>query len=210
MKGIEDVYEVGIMMLLAFLSALMNAYLPLKDTTSHFGLPGPAAGIAFFGGFTFVFWIFLAIEIIGRRLAAVVTALFTASFCMFLSPLWFGITSPPWFGAYGVLSLLSIAFFAELSTIPLHSGKSTSSEACCVAGGFAERSKVCRSIFGGFGNLSCLVISWLIIGYHTSTWIPPLYAPIYSIFAFISGFVGALLAHIVSSSCSYFLSRNVP
>ena len=47
---------------------------------------------------------------------------------------------------------------------------------------------------GGQGNLACLGITWIAIGVHAGVWVPPKYAPILMLAAFVSGGVGSLIA----------------
>ena len=173
-KSYFDVYELGTIALFALGSALLNTYLPIKAFTQWLGVPGPAAGMALLGGFIFVFWVALAQAIIRKRYAGIVTALLTASFCLLIAP-WYGIVSPIWFGVYGIIALLSMGVFVEL----------TASE---------SKSKFRGVTGGGLGNLACLGITWVAIGVHAGVWIPPKYALILILAAFISGSIGSLIA----------------
>jgi hypothetical protein len=47
---------------------------------------------------------------------------------------------------------------------------------------------------GGLGNLCCLVITWLAIGFHTHIWVPAEAAPFLVLGAIVSGSIGALIA----------------
>ncbi len=168
-----DAYELLMMALLAFVSALLNTYLPIKSFTVYLGIPGPAAGMALLGGFIFVFWVALARGIIKKMYAAVVTSLLIASFCLLIAP-WYGILSPRWFSVYGVIALLSMGIFVELT---------------------GAASKLKGIIGGGMGNLVCLGITWIAIGVYAGVWVPPKWAPILILAAFVSGSIGALIAY---------------
>jgi hypothetical protein len=174
-KSYFDAYELGTIALFALGSALLNTYLPIKAFTQWLGVPGPAAGMALLGGFIFVFWVTLAHAIIKKKYAGIVTSLLIASFCLLIAP-WYGIVSPIWFGVYGVIALLSMGIFVEL----------TASE---------SKSKFRSVTGGGLGNVACLGITWVAIGVHAGVWVPPKYVPILILAAFVSGCVGSLMAY---------------
>jgi len=184
-----DVYELGMIALCAFASALLNTYLPIKAFTEYLGIPGPAAGMALLGGFIFVFWVTLAHAIIKKKYAGITTSLLIASFCLLIAP-WYGIISPPWFGVYGVIALLSIGIFVEL----------TASE---------SKSKFRGVTGGGLGNLACLWLTWIAIGVHAGVWVPPKYAPILILSAFISGSIGSLIALWITKAKRTFLTPGL-
>ncbi|MCK4476552.1 MAG: hypothetical protein KAU16_07475 [Methanophagales archaeon] len=175
-KAYFDVYELGMIALCAFASAMLNTYLPIKTFTEYLSIPGPAAGMALLGGFIFVFWVALAHAIIKKRYAGIVTSLLIASFCLLIAP-WYGVVSPIWFGVYGVIALLSMGIFVELT---------------------GAKSGFRGVIGGGIGNLACLGITWVAIGVHAGVWVPPKYVPILILAAFISGCVGSLIAHLIA------------
>jgi len=166
------VYEFSLILLFALASAMLNTYLPIKTFSQWLGIPGPAAGMAFLGGFIFVFWVALAHAMIKRRYAGIITALFIAAFCLLIHP-WYEIVSPPWFGIYGVIALLLMGLFVEL---------------------IGSKSKFRVATGGGLGNLACLGITWLAIGIHVGVWIPSKWAPVLMLAAFVSGGVGSLIA----------------
>jgi hypothetical protein len=172
-KSYFTLSEWVIIVLLALASALINTYVPIKDIVEYFGIPGPAAGMALFGGFIFVLWISLACRIIKKKSSGIITSVFIASFCLLIHP-WYGIVSPMWFSFYGIAGLLGMGILVEL----------TDSKSFWLA-----------ILGGGLGNLTCLVITWLAIGIHTETWIPLEYGLILIIAALISGSAGILLAH---------------
>ena len=173
-----DAYDLTMMVLFAFASALLNTYLPIKFFTEYLGIPGPAAGMALLGGFIFVFWAALARAIIKKKYVAIVTSLLIASFCMLIAP-WYGIVSPIWFGVYGIIALLLMGFFVDLTW---------------------SESKFRVGFGGGLGNLACLGITWIAIGVHIGVWASPEFAPSLGLAAFISGFIGALIAYWVSKA----------
>lgn len=175
-KPYFTLYEWIVIIALALASAMINAYLPLKSIVEYFGIPGPAAGMALFGGVTFVLWISLACRVTGKRYSGIITSVLIASICLLIHP-WYGITSPPWFSIYGVVSLLCLGAIVELMEF---------------------RSSWLSVVGGGLGNLSSLVITWLAIGIHTSVWIPAEFAPLLIFGAIISGSIGVLLAHGIS------------
>ena len=178
-KSYFDVYELGMIALCAFASAMLNTYLPIKTFMEYLGIPGPAAGMALLGGLIFVFWVALAHAIIKKKYAGIVTALLTASFCLLIAP-WYGIVSPIWFGVYAIVALLSMAVFVEL----------TASE--------SSKSRFRSVTGGGLGNVACLGITWVAIGVHAGMWAPPKYVPILILAAFVSGCVGSLVAHLIA------------
>lgn len=167
------IYELSLILLFALASAMLNTYLPIKSFTAVFKIPGPAAGMAFLGGFIFVFWVALAYDIIRKRYAGIITSMLIAAFCLLIYP-WYGVVSPIWFGIYGVIALLSVGIFVELT---------------------GAKSGFRRVTGGGVGNLACLVITWTAIGVHAGVWVPPKYAPILMLAAFVSGSVGSLIAY---------------
>ena len=157
-----------VIVLAALLSALLNIYLPVKAMTQALGIPGPAAGMALLGGFIFVFWVCLGRRLTGKKWAGLVIAVLIACICLLIRP-WYGITSPPWFSIYGIISLFILGLCVEL---------------------LRRR----EAVGGGLGNLLCLGTTWLAIGFHTHTWpkaefVSPLLAT-----SFISGMIGAILA----------------
>jgi|LGOV01.1.fsa_nt_gb hypothetical protein len=184
-KSYFTLSEWVIIVLLALASALINTYVPIKDIVEYFGIPGPAAGMALFGGFIFVLWISLACRIIKKKSSGIITSVFIVSFCLLIHP-WYGIVSPIWFSIYGIAGLLGMGILIEL----------TDSKSSWLA------------IFGGgLANLICLVITWLAIGIHTDTWIPLEFGLILMLAALISGGVGILLAYGISEKLkldSYF------
>jgi len=57
------------------------------------------------------------------------------------------------------------------------------------------------SIFGGgLGNLCCLIITWLAIGFHTGAWVPGEFAPLLALGALISGSIGVLIAQKIATA----------
>lgn len=184
-KSYFTLSEWVIIVLLALASALINTYVPIKDIVEYFGIPGPAAGMALFGGFIFVLWISLACRIIKKKSSGIITSVFIASFCLLIHP-WYGIVSPIWFSIYGIAGLLGIGILIELTD---------------------SRPSWLAILGGGLANLICLVITWLAIGIHTQTWIPLEYGLILMLAALISGGVGILLAYGISEKLkldSYF------
>ena len=175
-KSYFSLLEWAIIILLALVSALINTYLPIKSITEHIGIPGPAAGMALFGGLIFVLWICLARRITQKKYSGIITSVFIASFCLLIRP-WYGVVSPAWFSIYGLVGLLSMGIIVELT---------------------ASRSSWLAILGGGLGNLACLVITWLAIGFHTGIWIPPEFAPFLIFGAIVSGSVGVLLARGIS------------
>ena len=86
----------------------------------------------------------------------------------------FCLFASPWFGIsepawYGVYGLTSY-FLAGLLTEKLN---------------------------GGLGNLACLSVNWLALGFHHNTWPPPTLAIVFLVTSFISGLAGDKLAKIV-------------
>ena len=184
LKSYFEVYELSLMLLFALGSAMLNTYLPIKAFTQWLGVPGPAAGMAFLGGFIFVFWVALAYVIIKKRYAGIVTSLLIASFCIIITP-WYGIVSPIWFGIYAIVALLSMGIIVELMASASKSKSKSRVGSVTVTG-------------GGLGNVACLVITWIAIGVHAGVWIPSKWAPILILGAFVSGCVGSLMAYFLS------------
>lgn len=172
-KSYFTLREWAIIISLALASALMNAYLPIKSITEYFGISGPAAGMALFGGFIFVLWICLAYRITKKKYAGIITSVFIASICLLLRP-WYGVVDPSWFSIYGIVGLLCIGVIVEL---------------------MEARSSGWSIFGGGLGNLSCLVVTWLAIGFHTGAWIALWVSPFLILGAVVSGSIGALIAH---------------
>jgi len=168
--------EWAIIILLALVSALMNSYLPIKSMTEYFGIPGPAAGMALLGGVIFVLWISLACRITKKKYSGIITSVFIASICLLIHP-WYGVVSPAWFSVYGIIGLLGMGVIVELTEF---------------------RASWLAVVGGGLGNLACLVITWLAIGFHTSTWAPTEVVPLLVLGAIISGAIGVLLARGIS------------
>ena len=140
-KSYFTLREWTIIVALALASALMNTYLPIKGVMEYFDIPGPAAGMALFGGIIFVLWICLAHQITKKKYAGIITAVFIASVCLLLRP-WYGVVEPSWFSIYGIIGLLCVGVIVEL---------------------MEARSSRWSIFGGGLGNLSCLVITWLAI-----------------------------------------------
>ena len=175
-------WEWLIIVLLAVAGGLINSYLPIKSIVEHFGIPGPAAGMALFGGVIFVFWVSLAHQVTGKKYSGIITAVFIASFCLLIRP-WYGVVEPAWFSIYGIVGLLCLGVVIELT---------------------GSRSPWLAVLGGGLGNLACLVITWLAIGFHTGTWVPAQFAPFLVLGAILSGAIGAWLAsgitHVIRAS----------
>ena len=164
--------EWAIIVSLALVSALINTYTPIKSITKYFGIPGPAAGMALFGGVIFVLWISLAHLTIKKKYSGIITSILIAVISLFIHP-WYGVISPSWFSLYGILGLGFIGAIIELMS----------------------RSYWRGVVGGGLGNLCCLATTWLAIGFHTGTWIPKEWAPFFIIGAIISGSIGVFLAY---------------
>jgi len=60
----------------------MNLYLPLKSLLDGIDMTGPVKGMALFGGFFFVMWVYLGRKIIGKKYAGLTTAILLISFCL--------------------------------------------------------------------------------------------------------------------------------
>lgn len=161
---------------LALTSALINTYIPIKGITQHFGIPGPAAGLALFGGVIFVLWISLAWQITGRRYSGIITSVIIASICIFIHP-WYGVTDPSWFSIYGIVGLGCMGAIIELMS----------------------RSYWRSIIGGGLGSLSCLLITWLAIGFHAGIWVPEEWVLFLILGAIISGGIGVLIAQEITT-----------
>ena len=171
-KSYFSLFEWAIIIILALASGLINSYLPIKSITEHIGIPGPAAGMALFGGLIFVLWISLACQITKKKYSGIITSVFIASFCLLIHP-WYGVVEPVWFSIYGIAGLLCLGVVIELT---------------------GSRSSWLAILGGGLGNLSCLAITWLAIGFHTGIWIPSEFAPLLIFGAIVSGSAGVLLA----------------
>jgi hypothetical protein len=171
-KSYFTLREWAIIVLLAVASALMNSYLPIKSITEELAIPGPAAGMALLGGIIFVFWVSLAYQLSGRRSSGITTSVLAASFCLFINP-WYGVVEPAWFGVYGIVALVCLGVIIEFT---------------------AFRSLWLMTLGGGLGNLACLAVTWLAIGFHTGSWIPAPFAPLLIFSALVSGSVGVWLA----------------
>lgn len=157
-----------LIIVMALFGALLNVYLPIKAMTKALGIPGPCAGMALLGGFIFVLWVHLSLLLTGKRWSGLATAILIACICLFFQP-WYGITSPSWFSVYALISLSALGISVEL----LRKGK---------------------ILGGGVGNLLCLVINWLAIGFHAHTWAEAKFVPLLLAASFISGILGSLIA----------------
>lgn len=164
-----------LILIFALCGALMNLYLPLKNFLDRLDMTGPTKGLAIFGGFFFVMWVYLGRKIVNKRYAGITTSILLISFCLFLSP-WYGVTFPSWFSLYALLALLAIGIWVELLY-----GK-------------------WDWVGGGLGNLFCLGITWLAFGLHRQIWADAKHALLPLLVAFISGVVGVLLARIIAKS----------
>ena len=171
-KSYFTLQEWVIIILLAVAGALVNSYLPIKSIMEYLGIPGPASGMALFGGVIFVLWVSLAHQVTKRKYGGIITAVFIASFCLFIRP-WYGVVEPAWFSIYGIVGLLCLGVVIELT---------------------GSKSLWLAILGGGLGNLACLVITWLAIGFHTGGWILAQFAPFLVFGAILSGAIGAWLA----------------
>ena len=169
--------EWAIIISLALISVLINTYLPVKSFAEYFGIPGPAAGMALFGGFIFVLWVSLARLTVKKKCSGVVTSILIAIISLFIQP-WYGIMSPPWFSIYGILGLGSMGGTIE----------------------FLSNSYRRNLVAGGLGNLCCLIITWLAIGFHTHVWVPWRFMPLLILAGITSGCIGALMAQGISKA----------
>jgi len=166
-----------LILIFALCGALMNLYLPLKSFLDGLDMTGPTKGMALFGGFFFVMWVYLGRKVIDKKYAGLTTAILLISFCLFLSP-WYGVTSPSWFSLYGLLALFALGIWVELLY-----GK-------------------WDWVGGGLGNLFCLGITWLAFGFDRHIWADAKQAPLPLLAAFISGVAGVLLARIIAKLIS--------
>ncbi|MDY6917777.1 MAG: hypothetical protein SVP26_07500 [Chloroflexota bacterium] len=171
-KSYFGLREWAILIAMAVASALVHTLIPWKSITDSLGIPGPAAGMAVFGGLIFVLWICLARRLTGRAYSAIVVSILIAAICLLVAP-WYGITSPAWFSVFGILALLSTGIIVELTQ---------------------SRSSWAGAVGGGLGNLSCLAVTWLAIGFQVDTWVPLWVAPLLVVGAVVSGGVGVWLA----------------
>ena len=162
--------EWAIIVSLALASVLINTYIPIKSIIDHFGISVPAAGMALFGGFIFVLWISLA-RLLTKKYGGIITSILIATICLFIHP-WYGVVEPSWFSLYGIVGLGCMGVIIELMSKSYWRG---------VVG-------------GGLGNLCCLVITWLAIGFHTNIWVPKEFAPFLVLCAMVSGSIGILIA----------------
>lgn len=170
-KSYFTLREWAIIVPLALASVLINTFLPIENITQHFGIQGPAAGMALFGGIIFVLWISLARLTIKKKYSGPTTSVIVASICLFIHP-WYGVISPSWFSIYGIVGLGCMGVVIELMS----------------------RSYWRSIIGGGLGNLCCLVITWLAMGFHTGAWVPKEWVPFLILGAVISGGIGVLIA----------------
>ncbi len=170
-KSYFTLREWTIIISLAMVSALINTYIPIKSIIGHFDIPGPAAGMALLGGAIFVLWISLAHQITRKKYSGIITSVIIAFICLFIYP-WYGVISPSWFSLYGIVGLGCMGAIIELMS----------------------RSYWRSIIGGGVGNLSCLLITWIAIGFHTGTWVSMKWAPFLILGAIISGSIGVLVA----------------
>ncbi|VUT28295.1 MAG: hypothetical protein SYNGOMJ08_00864 [Candidatus Syntrophoarchaeum sp. GoM_oil] len=169
-------HELGIIIGCAGVSFLLNTQLPIQRILTSLGIPGPAAGIAVFGGFLFVIWIFLAYRLVEKNFAGIATAIFIPAFCLMIGP-WYGVTEPPWFGIYGIGAFLLMGLLIEL---------------LFKIGGWTG-----VILGGGLGNLTCILVTWAAIGYHTGI-LPTISAlPILAAFAIFSGALGSVVAELI-------------
>ena len=169
-KSYFTLREWAIIVSAALISALINTYLPVKNITEQLGIPGPAAGMALFGGFIFVIWISLA-RLLTKKYGGIVTSIIIAAICLFIRP-WYGVVGPSWFGLYGIVGLGCMGAIIELMSMSYWWGV----------------------IGGGLGNLCCLLITWLSIGFHADSWVPKEWAPFLVLGAIVSGSIGVLIA----------------
>ncbi len=176
-KSYFTLREWAIIVPLAVIGALINTYLPIKSITEYLGFPGPAAGMALFGGFIFVLWISLAYQVTGKKYSGVAASLIIAVICLFIQP-WYGVRDPSWFSIYGIVGLVSMGIVIEVMS----------------------RSYWRSAAGGGLANLSCLVITWLAIGFHTHQWVPGEFAPLLVLAALISGSIGVLIAQKIATA----------
>ena len=170
-KSYFTLREWAIIISSALVSALINTYLPIKSIIAHFNIPGPAAGMALFGGFIFVLWISLARLLTKKKYSGIITSVFIAVICLFIRP-WYGIVEPSWFSLYSIVGLGCMGVIIELTS----------------------RSYWRGIIGGGLGNLCCLVITWLAIGFHADSWVPKEWATFLILGAIVSGGIGVLIA----------------
>jgi hypothetical protein len=175
-KSYFSLFEWAVITILALAGALINSYLPIKSITEHFGIPGPAAGMALLGGVIFVLWIGLAYRVTRKKYSAIITSVFIAFICLLIQP-WYGVVEPAWFSIYAIAALLGMGVIIELTE---------------------SRPSWLAILGGGLGNLFCLTVTWLAIGFHTGVWTASEFAPFLILGAVVSGSVGALLARGIS------------
>lgn len=169
--------EWAIIISFAVAGALLNTYIPMKDIVQGIGIPGPAAGMALFGGFIFVVWISLAYKLVRKRYTGIIVSLLLVFIILLFHP-WYGVENPFWFSIYGIIGLFFMGLIIELTE--------------------KEESSLLRPMLGGgLGNLTCLVITWVAIGTHLDIWVPLEFCFFLVLGAVVSGAMGVLIAHAV-------------
>jgi hypothetical protein len=169
-----------IIMLLALAGGCLYTWPPFKDFAGGTGVTQPASSQALLGGISFVFWISLSRQIIDKKYAELVTAIFIASIAWIINPwygvLEYGIQTPLIFNLWRYASIIIMGIIIQLAGPKLS----------------------WRSVLGGgLGNLVSVGLTWLALGLDIDRWVFPFseVAPFLIIGAIVSGSVGVLLAH---------------
>ncbi len=103
-----ELINLGATFMFSSASYFLNLAIPARSL-AFTGVPFAAWSIL--SGFTNVFWVSLAHKLLGKGYG-VLTAVIASSLIL-LQGSWFGISYPPWYGAYGVLSYVVMGVLTE-------------------------------------------------------------------------------------------------
>ncbi len=103
-----ELINLGTTFMFSAASYFLNLAVPARSL-AFTGVPFAAWSIL--SGFTNVFWVGLAHKLLGKGYGILTATI--ASALILLQGSWFGITYPPWYGAYGVLSYLVLGVLTE-------------------------------------------------------------------------------------------------
>lgn len=153
------------------------------------GLRQPASGMALFGGILFVFWAFLGHQIIRKKYSALVTCIFLGSIGWIMNPGFplaeYGITCH----MINMTRFCGIVMMGLLIELTIH------------------RTFWLRILGGALGNLACVVITWLALGFDVLMLAVPKVTPFIIPCAVISGAAGVFLLYGVSPIIRTFRSK---